>query len=158
MKGGTILTMSLSTRSRTEFVPLSDRIQREAKALLQGDGFLHVYVPHTTAAICVNEGADPDVVGDLGRALDRLVPWTAEYQHDEGNAAAHIKSVMVGTSVTVPVQDGSLVLGRWQEIFFCEFDGPRSRTVQLSFHRSVCPEEAKPREEDRPRREGGRPG
>jgi len=128
--------LSLSTRARTEFIPLSERIRTEARSLLQGNGLLHVYVPHTTAAVCVNEGADPDVVGDVGRVLDRLIPWKADYRHDEGNAAAHVKSILVGASVTVPVENGSMLLGRWQEIFFCEFDGPRSRTVQISFVRS----------------------
>ncbi|HET9253067.1 MAG TPA: secondary thiamine-phosphate synthase enzyme YjbQ [Candidatus Eisenbacteria bacterium] len=132
MPGGT-MTFSVSTRSRTEFVPLADRIRREASSLLAGSGVLHAYVPHTTAGICVNEGYDPDVVEDVGRVLDRLVPWKADYRHAEGNSAAHVKSILVGSSVTVPVRDGKLLLGRWQEIFFCEFDGPRERTLTLSF-------------------------
>jgi len=125
-------TLEVKTRARTEFVPLSARIAREASALLDGDAALLVYVPHTTAAVFVNEGADPDVMGDMGRALDRLVPWESrDYRHSEGNTAAHVKAVLIGTSVTVPVRQGKLRLGRWQEIFFCEFDGPRSRTVEL---------------------------
>jgi len=126
-------TLELKTRARTEFVPLSGRIAKEAGVLLSGSGALHVYVPHTTAGVCVNEGYDPDVVGDMGRVLDRMVPWTADYRHSEGNTAAHVKAVLVGASVTVPVRDSKLRLGRWQEIFFCEFDGPRSRTVELQF-------------------------
>jgi secondary thiamine-phosphate synthase enzyme len=126
-------TLELKTRARTEFVPLSARIAKEAVSLLAGTGALHLYVPHTTAGVCVNEGADPEVAGDIGRVLDRLVPWKADYRHTEGNAAAHVKAVLVGTSVTVPVRDSKLRLGRWQEIFFCEFDGPRSRTVELQF-------------------------
>jgi secondary thiamine-phosphate synthase enzyme len=126
--------LELKTRARTEFVPLSARIAREAPSLLQGEGSLLVYVPHTTAAVFVNEGADPDVMGDMGRVLDRLIPWDSpDYRHSEGNTAAHVKSVLIGPSVTVPVRGGRLHLGRWQEIFFCEFDGPRSRTVQLQF-------------------------
>ena len=121
------------TRARTEFGPLSARIAKEAAGLIAGSGALHVYVPHTTAGVCVNEGADPDVVGDLGRILDRMVPWSADYRHSEGNTAAHMRAVMVGASVTVPVRDSKITLGRWQEIFFCEFDGPRSRTVELQF-------------------------
>ncbi|HZI89552.1 MAG TPA: secondary thiamine-phosphate synthase enzyme YjbQ [Candidatus Polarisedimenticolia bacterium] len=125
-------TLEVKTRARTEFVPLSARIAREASALLDGDAALLVYVPHTTAAVFVNEGADPDVMGDMGRVLDRLVPWESkDYRHSEGNTAAHVKAVLIGTSVTVPVRQGKLRLGRWQEIFFCEFDGPRSRTVEL---------------------------
>jgi len=127
------MTLSISTRSRTEFVPLAERIRGEAASLLRGSGVLHAYVPHTTAGICVNEGYDPDVVEDLTRVLDRLVPWKADYRHSEGNTAAHVKSILVGSSVTIPVRDGKLQLGRWQEIFFCEFDGPRTRTLTLSF-------------------------
>ncbi len=127
--------LTLQTRSRTEFVPLSRRIATEAAAVLagSGSGALFVYVPHTTAGVCVNEGYDPDVVGDLTRVLDRLVPWQADYRHAEGNTAAHMKAALMGTSVTVPVRESKLRLGRWQEIFFCEFDGPRSRTVELQF-------------------------
>jgi len=127
------MTLSISTRSRTEFVPLAERIRGEAASLLRGSGVLHAYVPHTTAGICVNEGYDPDVVEDVTRVLDRLVPWKADYRHSEGNTAAHVKSILVGSSVTIPVRDGKLQLGRWQEIFFCEFDGPRTRTLTLSF-------------------------
>jgi secondary thiamine-phosphate synthase enzyme len=126
-------TLDLKTRARTEFVPLSARIAAEASGLLAGSGALFVYVPHTTAGVCVNEGYDPDVVGDMARVLDRIVPWKADYRHSEGNTAAHVKAALLGTSVTVPVQDSKLKLGRWQEIFFCEFDGPRSRTVELQF-------------------------
>lgn len=132
MPGGTT-TFSVSTRTRTEFVPLAERIRREASSFLDGDGVLCAYVPHTTAGICVNEGYDPDVMEDVGRVLDRLAPWNADYRHAEGNSAAHVKSILVGSSVMVPVRDGKLQLGRWQEIFFCEFDGPRERTVTLSF-------------------------
>ena len=130
-KGSHIL--EVHTRARTEFVPLSDRIRSEAAGLLASSGVLHLYVPHTTAGICVNEGADPDVVADLARVLDRLVPWSADYRHTEGNAAAHVKAAFVGTSTLVPVRNSKLRLGRWQEIFFCEFDGPRHRTVELTF-------------------------
>jgi secondary thiamine-phosphate synthase enzyme len=131
--GAAFHTLEIETRARTEFVPLSARIRREASSILRGEGALHVYVPHTTAAVCVNEGADPDVAADLGRTLDRLVPWNADYRHSEGNAAAHVKSVLVGASVLIPVRESKLRLGRWQEIFFCEFDGPRSRVVELQF-------------------------
>ena len=125
--------LSVETRARTEFVPLARRIQVEAASLLKGDGLLHAYVPHTTAAITINEGYDPDVVADVERVLDRLIPWKADYRHSEGNTAAHVKSILVGSSVTIPIRGGALALGRWQEIFFCEFDGPRTRTVRLAF-------------------------
>ena len=136
MPGGTV-TLSVSTRSRTELVPLVERIRREAASMLSGSGLLHAYVPHTTAGICVNEGYDPDVADDVARVLDHLVPWKADYRHAEGNSAAHVKSILVGASVTIPVREGRLLLGRWQEIFFCEFDGPRERSVTLSFLRGA---------------------
>ena len=123
--------LTVATRARTEFLPLADRIRSEGAALLNGDGVLVVTVPHTTAGVCVNEGYDPDVMADVERVLDRLVPWKADYRHAEGNTAAHVKTILVGSSVSVPVQGGALRLGRWQEIFFCEFDGPRTRTVEL---------------------------
>ena len=126
-------TLEIKTHARTEFVPLSERIHKDAAELLGRAGILHLYVPHTTAGICVNEGYDPDVVADMARVLDRLVPWNADYRHAEGNAAAHVKSVLVGTSVTVPVRESKVRLGRWQEIFLCEFDGPRTRMVELQF-------------------------
>ena len=128
-----VLTLEIKTHARTELLPMSDRIRKEAAVLLEGAGILHLYVPHTTAGICVNEGADPDVAADIARVLDRLAPWDADYRHAEGNAAAHVKAVLVGASVTVPVRDSKIRLGRWQEIFFCEFDGPRARTVELQF-------------------------
>jgi secondary thiamine-phosphate synthase enzyme len=131
--GADPVELTVETRSRTEFVPLARRIQAEAAAILQGDGLLHVYVPHTTAAVTVNEGYDPDVVADVERVLDRLIPWKADYRHSEGNTAAHVKAILVGSSVLVPVSRGKLQLGRWQEVFFCEFDGPRTRTVRLAF-------------------------
>ena len=131
--GGDPVELTVETRARTEFVPLARRIHAEAARILTGDGLLHAYVPHTTAAITINEGYDPDVVADVERVLDRLIPWKADYRHSEGNTAAHVKAVLVGASVTIPVRDSKLRLGRWQEIFFCEFDGPRSRTVELQF-------------------------
>jgi secondary thiamine-phosphate synthase enzyme len=125
--------ISLETRSRSEFVPLSARVRDAAAGTLRGDGVLHLYVPHTTAGICVNEGYDPDVAADVTRVLERLVPWNADYRHAEGNSAAHVKAILVGASVSVPVRAGAIALGRWQEIFFCEFDGPRTRHVEWTF-------------------------
>ena len=93
------------------------------------DGVATVLVPHTTAGITINENADPSVPADIAASLDRLVPWENEYRHSEGNSAAHIKASLMGSSVRVPVENGKLQLGTWQGIFFCEFDGPRSRQV-----------------------------
>lgn len=87
-----------------------------------------VYVPHTTAGVTINENADPDVIRDVLAMLDRAVPWETDfYRHSEGNSAAHVKSSLVGCSIEVPVKDGRMTLGTWQSVFFCEFDGPRSR-------------------------------
>ena len=94
-------------------------------------GVCYVYVPHTTAAIMINECADPDVASDLEGAFDRLIPLEGPYRHAEGNADSHMKSVLVGASQTIFVEDGKLRLGRWQGIFFCEFDGPRDRYLQV---------------------------
>jgi secondary thiamine-phosphate synthase enzyme len=92
-------------------------------------GLCHIYVPHTTAGVTVNENADPSVRTDITAVLERIVPWNDKYAHGEGNSAAHVKASMMGFSVTVPVERGQLLLGTWQGIYFCEFDGPRSRKV-----------------------------
>jgi secondary thiamine-phosphate synthase enzyme len=96
------------------------------------DGVVTVFAPHTTAGLTINEHADPDVAADLAAALDRMVPWDAGYEHAEGNAAAHVKASLVGSSVRVLVAGGRLRLGTWQGIFFCEFDGPREREVWVA--------------------------
>ncbi len=93
------------------------------------DGICHLFIPHTTAAITINENADPDVPRDILTVLDRLIPISDNYRHVEGNSAAHIKASLFGTSQTVFIKDGRLVLGTWQSLFFCEFDGPRTRKV-----------------------------
>ena len=95
------------------------------------EGICTVYVPHTTAAVTVNESYDADVAADITAALSKLVPHRAGYAHSEGNADAHIKAVMVGCCQPIPVEEGRLALGRWQGVFFCEFDGPRERRVQV---------------------------
>ncbi len=94
-------------------------------------GICVVYVPHTTAAITINENADPDVVRDFTMEINKLVPWEDGYRHAEGNSAAHLKASMIGFSETILIEDGRLVLGTWQGIYFCEFDGPRSRKVYV---------------------------
>ena len=97
------------------------------------DGFLVLFVPHTTAAVTINENADPDVVTDLVTEINKIVPFADNYRHAEGNSAAHLKSTLVGVSETLLVERGELVLGTWQGIYFCEFDGPRRRTLHLKF-------------------------
>jgi secondary thiamine-phosphate synthase enzyme len=119
----------LQTGARTDFVDLTSEIQDAVSGLGLQDGAVVVFNPHTTAAVTINEGADPDVVTDMTAALDRIVPWRDGYRHAEGNAAAHIKASMFGSSVTVIVEGGRLRLGTWQKIWFCDFDGPRRRRI-----------------------------
>ena len=120
---------TLETRGRTDFVDLTSLVQDQVADLGLQEGVVVVFNPHTTAAVTINEGADPDVVRDMAGALDRIVPWQDGYLHAEGNAAAHIKASMFGSSVTVIVSKGKLQLGTWQKIWFCDFDGPRRRRV-----------------------------
>ena len=124
-------TIIVKTDRRTQLVDVTAQVQRIVGASKIANGTCHLYVPHTTAAIAINECADPDVARDVEGALDRLVPKTGPYRHSEGNSDSHVKSVLVGASQVVFVEDGKLVLGRWQGIFFCEFDGPRERRLQL---------------------------
>ncbi len=127
------ITISVKTGSRIDMVDITSSMQKELKNSGTTDGFCVAYVPHTTAGITINEGADPAVCQDIIRKLKELVPHGAGYRHLEGNADSHIKASLVGSSVTVLVEDGRLVLGTWQKVFFCEFDGPRSRKVLLIF-------------------------
>ncbi len=120
----------VTTRQRSQMVEITSRVQEIVSASGVRQGIVTVYVPHTTAGITINENADPDVVHDMLRQLDEMVPWRQPfYQHGEGNSAAHVKASMMGSSVQVLVDDGRLVLGTWQGIWFCEFDGPRTRKV-----------------------------
>lgn len=123
--------LHLQTTCRDELIDLTQRIQDVVSALGVGEGFCVVFVPHTTAGVTVNEHADADVAWDLLDSLNRQVPWGDNYRHGEGNSAAHIKASLLGSSVTVFIQEGRLVLGTWQGIFFAEFDGPRSRQVLI---------------------------
>ncbi len=119
---------SVTTTRTMEFVDITALVQREIGQCGVTDGVCYLYNPHTTAGLTINEGADPDVCTDLLAALRRLVP-DIPYQHQEGNSPAHLQTALVGSSVTVFVENGRLALGTWQKIFFCEFDGPRSRKV-----------------------------
>ena len=121
--------VSVRTSRKTELVDITEQVERVVRASGVSDGVAHVFALHTTAGITINENADPTVVQDLLDALDRAVPQDASYRHSEGNSPAHVKSSLVGCCQMVPVEDGKLVLGTWQGIFFCEFDGPRSRKV-----------------------------
>ena len=126
-----MLELKLRTTDRTDFLDITHVVQAELAGLGLKDGVVVVFNPHTTAAVTINEGADPDVVRDMSVALDKLVPWQDGYAHAEGNSAAHIKASLYGSSVTVPVENGCLQLGTWQKIWFCDFDGPRTRKVWL---------------------------
>jgi secondary thiamine-phosphate synthase enzyme len=122
-------TISVNTSRHTEFVNIDRPVQQAVQEAGLVNGLVAVYVPHTTAGITINENADPDVVRDMAAALERAVPWEAGYAHAEGNAAAHVKASMMGFSALVPVENGHLAFGTWQSLYFCEFDGPRSRKV-----------------------------
>ena len=122
-------TTSVKTGSRIEMVDITYYVQKEVTKAGIADGICVVYVPHTTAGVTINEGADPAVCTDIIRKLNELVPPNDGYRHMEGNSDSHIKTSIIGSSVTVIVENGRLVLGTWQKIFFCEFDGPRSRKV-----------------------------
>jgi secondary thiamine-phosphate synthase enzyme len=119
----------ISTTSRTELLDITSEVLKAVAESGVRDGVCHVYVPHTTAGITINENADPSVRQDILMELNKIVPFQDNYGHLEGNAAAHIKASIVGSSQTILVEAGRLLLGTWQGIFFCEFDGPRSRRV-----------------------------
>ncbi len=124
-------SISIKTGTRIDMVDITSQVQKEVLNTGINDGICVVYVPHTTAGITVNEGADPAVCQDIIRKLNELVPPDDGYRHMEGNADSHIKASIMGSSVTVLVENGHLVLGTWQKIFFCEFDGPRTRKVYV---------------------------
>jgi len=128
--------LAVQTSERSEVLLLRPLVEKALAELEADHGLCHLWCPHTTAGLTVNEGDDPDVARDLLARLDHLVPWNGGYRHAEGNAAAHIKAALVGPSVTVPVAAGRLALGRWQDVYFCEFDGPRRRTVEVRFLRA----------------------
>ncbi len=124
-------TLSVATRQRVEFVEVTPQVRQWLRGQDFTGGVLTLFVPHTTAGITINEHADPDVVADLSRELNKVIPFDDNYRHREGNSAAHIKSSLVGCSIQVLVEQGDLVLGTWQGIFFAEFDGPRQRKLHL---------------------------
>ena len=121
--------ISVSTSSRNEFVDITDKVTSVVRESGVKDGYVLLYVPHTTAAVTINENYDPSVKRDILDKLSELVPPNAGYAHTEGNADSHIKSSIIGVTKFIPVMDGRIQLGRWQGIFFCEFDGPRSRRL-----------------------------
>jgi secondary thiamine-phosphate synthase enzyme len=124
-------TLTVHTGSRNEFIDLTRQIQEAVKGSGVQEGLCHLAVPHTTAAITINENADPSVRADILMALNKLISDRESYRHLEGNSPAHIKSSLFGSQLTLMVSGGRLVLGTWQGIYFCEFDGPRTRRLHL---------------------------
>jgi len=131
-------TLKVKTDRRTQLVDVTAQVQKVVAASGVESGICYLYVPHTTAAITINEHADADLARDVEGALDRLIPKTGPFRHSEGNSDSHVKAVLVGASQTIFVQGGKLVLGRWQGVFFCEFDGPRERRLDVK----VLPDQA----------------
>jgi secondary thiamine-phosphate synthase enzyme len=130
-------TLTVPTSQRTELVEITTKVQKIVTQAGIQQGVCHLFVPHTTAGVMINENADADVARDIRVALDRLAPHEGDYRHSEGNSDSHIKTAMVGVSLSVFIENGKLALGRWQGIFFCEFDGPRQRQLQLKIVRDV---------------------
>ncbi len=126
-----LVKLTLDTTMHTQMVDITDRVRMAVEDSGVRDGLCTVFVPHTTAAVTINENADPDVVRDFTAEIDKLVPWEDGYRHREGNSAAHLKASLIGFSEQLIVDRGSLLLGTWQGIWFCEYDGPRRRSVYV---------------------------
>ncbi|MFC1694473.1 secondary thiamine-phosphate synthase enzyme YjbQ [Candidatus Latescibacterota bacterium] len=120
---------TVDTKTHTEFIDITHKVQKALTESGIQNGMCTVFVPHTTAGVTINENADPDVKTDIIATLERAFPWRGSYRHMEGNSAAHIKASMMGFSLSIPVENGRFAFGTWQCIYFCEFDGPRSRKV-----------------------------
>ncbi|MBT9437907.1 MAG: YjbQ family protein [Desulfobacterales bacterium] len=125
------MILKVKTKAKTELIDITSEIQNLVRSSSIKEGFCMLYVPHTTAAVTINESADPSVKSDILMILNKIIPWEAEYRHLEGNSPAHIKSTIVGASELIAIENEKLVLGTWQGIFFCEFDGPRNRKVNV---------------------------
>ena len=125
------MILSVKSQKRTQLIDITSDINNLIKNSGIDQGLCMVFVPHTTAAITINESADPSVKSDILMILNQIIPWEADYRHHEGNSPAHIKSTLVGSSELIAIENGRLVLGTWQGIFFCEFDGPRNRKVNV---------------------------
>ena len=121
----------VKTREQTQLLDINAEVRQVVEQAAVQEGFCVVFVPHTTAGVTINENADPSVVRDILMYLNKIVPFDDGYTHREGNSAAHIKASLMGSSVTLIISGGRLMLGTWQGIYFCEFDGPRNRSVQV---------------------------
>ena len=126
------MTFDIRTQRRAQLLDVTDKVDHEVARSGVSEGVCHVYVRHTTAGVTINEGADPDVPRDIETFLAKMVPKESGFRHGEGNSDSHIKTILVGPSVTAPVRGGRLALGTWQAIFLCEWDGPRTRTVEVA--------------------------
>lgn len=125
------MILPVKSRKRTELIDITSEISRLVQKSDIEKGLCMLYVPHTTAAVTINESADPSVKSDMLKVLNQVIPWEADYRHLEGNSAAHIKTTLVGSSELIAIENRQLVLGTWQGIFFCEFDGPRNRKLHV---------------------------
>jgi len=126
------VTLNVRSSGRAQLIDITEKVASIVKESGVSEGVCHVFVPHTTAGVTINEGADPDVAGDLEAQLGRMVPHQSDYKHAEGNSDSHIKTALIGPACAAPVRDGKLALGTWQAVFFCEWDGPRSRKVEVA--------------------------
>jgi len=127
------MLITVKSSFKTELIDITSKVQEAVESSGILNGFCMVYVPHTTAAVTINENADPTVKKDILAVLNNIIPWNADYKHLEGNSSAHIKSSLIGTSELIAIENNKLILGTWQGIFFCEFDGPRTRKVHINF-------------------------
>jgi len=124
-------TINISTTKRVDLVNITSQVQKVVSESSVDEGMVTVFVPHTTCGITINEGADPDVIRDIKYQLEKLIPYQQGYKHIEGNSDSHIKTCIVGSSENIIIKDGQLLLGTWQSIFLCDFDGPRNRTIYI---------------------------
>ena len=126
-----MMRLTVISKAKTQFIDITSEIQDTVTSRGIQNGLCFVFVPHTTAAVTINENADPSVQSDMLNVLNKIIPWEMNYRHLEGNSAAHVKSTLVGASEIIAVENGRLDLGTWQGIYFCEFDGPRTRHVNI---------------------------
>lgn len=125
--------LSIKTNNQVELIDITSKVQKAVKESRLESGMVQIHIPHTTAAVTLNENADPDVKSDIKKEINKIIPFDDNYAHLEGNSAAHIKSSLFGVDQSIMVEDRKLLLGTWQALYFCEFDGPRSRNIYLKF-------------------------
>jgi secondary thiamine-phosphate synthase enzyme len=125
--------LSIKTNNQVELIDITSKVQKAVKESCLENGLVQIHIPHTTAAVTLNENADPDVKSDIKKEINKIIPFDDNYAHLEGNSAAHIKSSLFGVDQSIMFEDRKLLLGTWQALYFCEFDGPRSRNIYLKF-------------------------